>query len=150
MSLKAHGIARLGRTPEVRYTASGEPVVALSLAFTARNGSEELTQWVDGSFWGSRAVKLSEYLAKGQQIGVDLDNLHQQTFTTRTGTQGTKVAARVVDITLLDRKLQDGTAPASAAPAQPPAAAPRPTPAPVAQAAPTGAGFEDLDSDIPF
>lgn len=149
--MKAHGIARLGRDAETRYTASGDPVVALALAFSLKNGTEEVTTWVDASFWGTRAQKLAAYLLKGQQIGVDLDNVHLQHYTTRSGQAATKLAARVVDVTLLDRK--NGTsaeAPAAApAPAPTAAPAPRPAPAPVAAAAPAPVA-PALDEDIPF
>ena len=153
-NMKAHGIARLGRDAETRYTASGEPVVALALAFSMRNGTEDFTQWVDASFWGSRAQKLAGYMLKGQQIGVDLDNLHMQHYTQRNGHPATKLVGRVVDVTLLDRKTTSTdatpTQPTAPAPAPAPTAAPapRPTPAPVvaapAQVAPP------MDDDIPF
>lgn len=150
--MKAHGIARLGRDAETRYTASGEPVVALALAFSMRNGTEDFTQWVDASFWGSRAQKLAGYMLKGQQIGVDLDNVHLQHYTTRSGAPATKLVGRVVDVTLLDRKNASTdvapTQPAAAAPAPTAAPAPRPAPAPaVAAPAPVA---PPLDEDIPF
>lgn len=143
--MKAHGIARLGRDAETRYTASGDPVVALALAFSLKNGTEEITTWVDASFWGTRAQKLAPYMLKGQQIGVDLDNVHLQHYTTRNGQPATKLVGRVVDVTLLDRKQASTEAAAAAAPTPAPvrAPAPRPAPAPVAVAAP-------MDEDIPF
>ena len=147
--MKAHGIARLGRDAETRYTASGEPVVALALAFSMRNGTEDFTQWVDASFWGSRAQKLAGYMLKGQQIGVDLDNVHLQHYTTRSGTPATKLVGRVVDVTLLDRKNASGGAEATTAAPTPlrpaPAPAPAAAPAQVAQVAPP-----TIDEDIPF
>lgn len=147
--MKAHGIARLGRDAETRYTASGEPVVALALAFSMRNGTEDFTQWVDASFWGSRAQKLAGYMLKGQQIGVDLDNVHLQHYTTRSGTPATKLVGRVVDVTLLDRKNASGGAEATTAAPTPPRPAPAPAPAAapaqVAQVAPP-----TIDEDIPF
>ena len=150
--MKAHGIARLGRDAETRYTASGEPVVALALAFSMRNGTEDFTQWVDASFWGSRAQKLAGYMLKGQQIGVDLDNVHIQHYTQRNGQPATKLVGRVVDVTLLDRKTASTdaapTQPAAAAPAPTAAPAPRPAPAPVV-AAPAPVA-PPLDEDIPF
>ena len=142
--MKVHGIARLGKNAETRYTASGEPVVQLALAFSMRNGTEDFTQWVDASFWGSRAQKLAGYMLKGQQIGVDLDNVHIQHYTNRHNQTATKLVGRVVDVTLLDRK-QAGTEAAPATAPAPTAAPPAPRPP-----APQGSGFDDMDSDIPF
>lgn len=144
--MKAHGIARLGRDAETRYTASGEPVVALALAFSMRNGTEDFTQWVDASFWGSRAQKLAGYMLKGQQIGVDLDNVHLQHYTTRSGAPATKLVGRVVDVTLLDRKNASGGAEATTAAPTPP----RPAPAPAPAAAPAQVAPPTIDEDIPF
>lgn len=144
--MKAHGIARLGRDAETRYTASGEPVVALALAFSMRNGTEDFTQWVDASFWGSRAQKLAGYMLKGQQIGVDLDNVHLQHYTTRSGAPATKLAGRVVDVKLLDRKNASGGAEATTAAPTPP----RPAPAPAPAAAPAQVAPPTIDEDIPF
>ncbi len=153
--MKSHGIARLGRDAETRYTASGDPVVALALAFSLKNGTEEITTWVDASFWGSRAQKIAPYMLKGQQIGVDLDNVYLQHYTTRNGQPATKLVGRVVDVTLLDRKsasTEAAAAPAptaAAAPAPVRAPAPRPAPAPVAVAAPAQVS-PPMDDDIPF
>ena len=149
--MKAHGIARLGRNAETRYTASGEPVVQLALAFTLRNGTEEITTWVDASFWGKRAQNIAQYMLKGQQIGIDLDNVHLQHYTNRHNQPATKLVGRVVDVTLHDRKNSNSDAAPATAPATtaaPPA--PRP-PAPPATAAGTAPVAPPLpDEDIPF
>lgn len=137
----AYGLARLGRDCEVRFTAEGEAVATLSLAFTyGRKGPDgkRPTQWVDGALWGKRAEALAPYLLKGGQVSVTLEDVHIQEFKKGDGTPATKLAGRVLAIDLASSG-EPRVAPAVSAPAQ----ARRPA------AAPAG-GFADMDDDIPF
>ena len=141
--MKSFGLARIGRDVEVRYTAGGDAVASLSLAFTyGRKGEDgkRQTQWVDAALWGKRAEALAPYLLKGGLVAVTLEEVHIETFQGSNG-PGHKLAGKVLDIEL-------------AGGGDKPAAAPRPVPAPArapARApAPTGSGFDDMDSDIPF
>jgi single-strand DNA-binding protein len=131
--MKAQGLARIGREVEVRYTTGGEAVANISLAFTfGKKGADgnRLTQWVDASLWGKRAETLTPYLKKGSQIVAYLDDVSVQTFTKGDGTQATKMVGRIVDLELI-----------SSGEAQQPAAKPQPKQI---------AGFDDMDSDIPY
>jgi single-strand DNA-binding protein len=138
------GLARLGRDAEARTV--GENVVAnLGLAFdyydpksTAQN--KRSTTWVDAALWGKQATSLEQYLKKGSQVCVTIDDLHMETYQGRNG-DGTKLVGRVTSIKLAGGRQDDqGSAPA---PAPRPAAAPRPAPAPRPAAT-------DMDDDIPF
>lgn len=139
-----YGLARLGRDAELRSTGQGEQVASLSLAFTfgSKDGNgKRPTQWVEASLWGKRAEALVEYLTRGTQVCVSLENLHIQTFKRQDGTEGHKMVGKVASIDLA----ASGTpTPAAPAPASRPAA--RPTAAPGRPAS----GFEDMDDDIPF
>ena len=94
------GVAGIGRDAEVRYTAAGEPVVSLSLAFDygKKENGKKPTQWVDGTLWGKRGEAMAPYLLKGQKVGVTLDDVHIETFTKGDGSQGFKLAGRVSNI----------------------------------------------------
>ncbi|MEY4345278.1 MAG: hypothetical protein RL032_1110 [Pseudomonadota bacterium] len=141
--MKAFGVARIGRDVEVRFTAQGEAVASLSLAFSyGRKGQDgkQPTQWVDAALWGKRAEALAPYLAKGHQIGVTLEDVHIETYTGKNG-EGHKLVARVLDVQLIGGQ---AAVAASAATARP---------APIAEAAQpalAGSGFDDMDDDIPF
>ena len=141
--MKSFGVARIGRDVEVRFTAQGEAVASLSLAFSyGRKGQDgkQPTQWVDAALWGKRAEALAPYLAKGHQIGVTLEDVHIETYTGRNG-EGHKLVARVLDVQLIG-----GQAAVAAS-----AATARPAPAvKAAQPALAGSGFDDMDDDIPF
>ena len=63
-------IGRLGKDPEVRYTAGGDPVCNFSLAcgekYKDKNGnSQEKTEWVSIVIWGKLAEIAGTYLKKG-------------------------------------------------------------------------------------
>jgi single-strand DNA-binding protein len=139
--MKAFGVARIGRDVELRYTAQGEAVASLSLAFSyGRKGQDgkQPTQWIDAALWGKRAEALAPYLAKGHQIGVTLEDVHIETYTGKNG-EGHKLVARVLDVQLIGGQ---AAVAASAATARPAAKA--------AQPALAGSGFDDMDDDIPF
>lgn len=135
------GLFTLGRDAELRATGQGEQVASLALAYQyGRKGQDgkKPTQWVDGALWGERAAKLAEYLKKGSEFYMHVDDLHVETYNKRDGSQGVKLVGRV-------GALEFTRARASA----PPAASPAPrAPSPAPKTA--GSGFDDMDDDIPF
>ena len=140
--MKSFGLARIGRDVELRRTAGGDAVISISLAFSyGRKGEDgkRPTQWVDAALWGKRAEALAPYLVKGGLVAVTLEEVHIETYTTRDGGSGSKLAARVLDI-----ELAGGGGLSGASQATPPRQAP------AAKPAPAGSGFEDMDDDIPF
>ena len=74
---KAIIIGNLGRDPEVRYTAGGQPVANFSVAtnerWTDKNTGQpqERTEWHKVVVWGKQAENCGEYLAKGRQVYVE-------------------------------------------------------------------------------
>jgi single-strand DNA-binding protein len=70
-------IGNLGRDPELRYTASGQPVANFTLATTEswskRDGSgrEEKTEWHRIVAWGRTGELCAQYLAKGRTVYVE-------------------------------------------------------------------------------
>ncbi|WP_224962633.1 single-stranded DNA-binding protein [Geomonas subterranea] len=68
-------IGRLGKDPEVRYTAGGTAVASFSLATTDRvknNGEwEDKTEWHNITLWARQAEIAGEYLSKGKEIYVE-------------------------------------------------------------------------------
>lgn len=139
------GLFTLGRDAEIRTTANGDPVASLALAYNyGRKGQDGKTpsQWLDAALWGERATKLQEYLTKGRQFFVTIDDLHVETFTKRDNTQGVKLVGRIGQLEFT--RGQNGQQ--QQAPAQRPAAPPAQQRPPAKPAS----GFEDMDDDIPF
>ena len=147
----------LGRDAELRTTQDGQQVANLALAYNyGRRGADGKTptQWIDASFWGERAAKLNEWLVKGAQFYMHVDDVHIETYDKRDGGQGVKLVGRVsnVEFTMGGRsdRQQGHQAPAPAP--RPASRAPAPTPRAPAAAPRQGgsSGFDDMDDDIPF
>lgn len=146
--LNIQAFGTIGRDAEVRYTGSGKAVCSLSIACNYGRKDEtgkKPTQWIEASLWDKQAEALAQYLTKGTQVSVLLEDGHIEEYQGKNGT-GTKLVGRVVSIELARGGERRETA--SPAPAQRQAPAPRP---PQRQAAPAG-GFNDFDDggDIPF
>lgn len=140
------GVARLGKDAEVKFTQSGTAVANLSLAYNhGMKGADgkKPTQWVEASLWGKQAEALAEWLVKGQQVFVDCDDVHIETYEGRNGT-GHKLVARVQSLELVGGAPQSTGAPQGQRPAAQPQGQQRQAPA--ARPAPQ----TDMDEDIPF
>ena len=144
-------IGNVGKAPDLRYLASGDPVCAVSVATNERHKDKqgnpiETTEWHRVVLFGRQAEIAAQYLAAGSQVFIqgrlrtrDYQDKHGQT-------------QRIVEV-LSDKLVLLG----SAKPAQPRVggdsgrldkyhqglAEPRPAPA---QAGP----FDDMADDIPF
>lgn len=69
-------IGRLGRDPEMRYTASGRPVTTFSVATsrswtTAAGERRTATEWFNVVAWGKLAEVCKNYLTKGQEVYIE-------------------------------------------------------------------------------
>ncbi len=151
--MKLIGVCRLGRDAELRYGPTGTPVANFTAAYDyGRKGDDgkRPTQWVACAFWGDRAEKLLPYLVKGQQVYI-IGDANIETYTTRGGESGAKLAVRVDDITLCGSKSDGGGAQegAATAPTRDYSQAQATTQQrPAATRAPSK--FDDLEDDIPF
>jgi single-strand DNA-binding protein len=66
-------IGRLGKDPELRYTAGGAAVANFTVATNERwidkdKTAQERTEWHRVVVWGSQAENCQKYLAKGRQV----------------------------------------------------------------------------------
>ena len=69
-------IGRLGRDPEVKFTAGGKPVARFSLAtdesFKDRTGDQQRrTEWHNVVAWSKLAEICGEYLTKGKLVYIE-------------------------------------------------------------------------------
>ena len=91
-------LCRVGNDPEVRFTPAGDAVMNLSLAYAyGRKGDDgkRPTQWVEASMWGKQAESLAPYIKKGDQVSVSIDDLHNETYPKKDGSEGFKLMGRV-------------------------------------------------------
>jgi single-strand DNA-binding protein len=136
-------IGNLGRDPELRYTAGGQPVASFSVAtnerWNDREGKpQERTEWHRIVVWGKQAENCANYLQKGRTVYIE-GRLQTREWEDKEGQkrQTTEVVAQTVQF--LDRR--EGPARGAGASGSPhePESGPGPGPGP----GPAG-------DDIPF
>ena len=95
-------IGNLTRDPELRYTASGQPMAKFGLAVNERykQGEEwkEKVNFIDITVWGKQAENCNKYLNKGRPVCVE-GRLSYSTWETEEGQKRSKlevIAERVV------------------------------------------------------
>ena len=69
-------IGNLGRDPELRYTAGGQPVASFSVATNERwndreGKTQERTEWHRIVVWGKQAENCANYLQKGRTVYIE-------------------------------------------------------------------------------
>jgi len=146
-------VGNCGRDPEVRYLPSGQAVANVSVATSSRRKDRtsgemvEDTQWHRITFYDRLAEIAGEYVKKGRPIYVE-GRLKYGSYTDKTTGQ----ERHTVDIIAQELQLlgsREGMGGGDAATRAPRPAAPSAAPA-AAKPAAGGAGFDDLDDDIPF
>lgn len=119
-------VGRLGRDPEMRYTASGVPVTSFSVAtsrnWTGQDGQrQEKTVWFRVTAWRKLGETASQYLTKGREVLVIGEVEEPSTWTDRDGNNRASLEVTARDIRFLgsrDDAVGGGGAPqAEAAPA---------------------------------
>lgn len=140
------GLCRLGRDAEVRHTGNGTVVATLALAYNYGKKGEDgnrPTQWISAALWGDRAETLAQYLLKGTQIDVALDEVHGESFERKDGGTGYSLRARVVSLEFSSKPAEQRGEPRPAREATPKTTTSKP-------AVGKSGSFEDMDDDIPF
>lgn len=152
-------VGNLGRDPEVRYMPSGDAIANLSLATTEiwkdKNGEkQEATEWHRVVFFGRQAEICGQYLKKGSQIYVE-GSLRTRKWQDKDGQDRYTTEIRGERMQMLGGRGSGGTADYGEAredayPGMPQAGAGRTPDTASGGMKQGGAGFGDLDDDIPF
>ena len=107
-------IGNLGRDPEMRYSASGNPMTSFSIASnhrytTAAGERREETEWFNCTAFGRLADTCNQYLSRGQQVYVE-GRLRSRQYDRRDGTPGFSLDVTVTDMQMLGRRddMDDG------------------------------------------
>ena len=143
-------IGNLGRDPESRHAPSGDMICNLNIATTEtwrdRNTGEnrEATEWHRVVFFGRTAEGAAQYRRKGSQVYVE-GRLQTRKWTDKDGNDRYTTEIRGDIMRMLDARGGDD------APRQQRTQGRQEQPArtPPRQQ-PQAAGYDDLDSDIPF
>ena len=118
---------------ESRFLPNGDPVVSFSVGVKSGYGEKSTTTWARCAMFGKRAESVSQYLTKGQLVGIS-GEVTLREWNDKEGQKRSSLEVRVNDLTLLGKK--DGQQ----------AAQPRQQ-APVPQQADS---FGDFSDDAPF
>jgi single-strand DNA-binding protein len=104
-------IGNVGRDPEMRYTASGEPVTTFSLAVSRRwkdrntNEQREETEWFQIVTWRQLAETCNQFVTKGRKIYVE-GRLQTRSWEGQDGQKHYRTEVQAHTVTLLDRRPQ--------------------------------------------
>ncbi len=97
-------VGHIGREPEIRYTAGGDPIANLSLAtserWTGKGGEkQERTDWHTVSVFGKTAQFVRDYVQKGALVGVE-GSIQYEEYTDKDGNKrkATKIRAKSVQL----------------------------------------------------
>ena len=123
----------IGKDAESRFLPNGDPVVSFSVGVKSGYGDKATTTWARCAMLGKRAESVSQYLTKGQLVGIS-GEVTLREWNDKEGQKRNSLEVRVNDLTLLGKK--DGQQ----------AAQPRQQ-APVPQQADS---FGDFSDDAPF
>ncbi len=143
-------VGNLGRDPETRYTAGGDPITNVSIATTdtwkdKAGEKQEKTEWHRVAFFGKLAEIAGEYLKKGSQVYVE-GRLQTRKWQDKDGQD--KYTTEIV----ADRMQMLGSrsgAGGGASVGEPPADRERASSG-GKPSAPAKKNVDDLDDDIPF
>ena len=148
-------VGNLGADPETRYLPSGDAITNVRIATTdtwkdkATGEKKEATEWHRVAFFGKLAEIAGQYLKKGSQVYVE-GRIRTRKWQDKDGQERytTEIVADAMQ--MLGSRQGMGEAPPreSSAPSQAGAGPRKPTPAGPSTA--PGAGFGDMEDDIPF
>lgn len=148
-------LIRLGRDAELKTTTSGKAVCEFTGAYDIGYGDNKHPQWVKCSLWGDRGAKVAQYLTKGSQVVVTLDDLKSRAYiNNQTNEPVGTLEGRVVSFDFAGDKQNTQQTQIQQAPQQqtPQAGGYNPNIAP--HQAPQGqqqpSGFDDFSDDIGF
>ena len=135
-------IGRLGKDPEVRYTADSNAICNFSIAVGYKSKDKETTEWVRITAFGKLAGICADYLKKGSQVFI------AGRMTTRKWQNKDGVDQYTTEV-VADQMQMLGSRSADDAPPPPPS---RPKPDNAYRAIKEGniVQLEDINDDVPF
>jgi len=109
-------IGRLGRDPEMRYTAQGTAVTSFSVAtdrsWTDQSGQrQDRTTWFRVSAWGRLAETCNQYLSKGRLVMVEGEMQETRPWQGRDGEWRASLEVRANNVQFLGGRSDGGAAP---------------------------------------
>lgn len=109
----------LTREPEVRTTASGNPVMGFGIAVNDRRKNSQTGEWedypnfIDCTMFGARAQSVSRFLSKGSKIAIE-GKLRWSQWETNEGQKRSKIEIIVDEIEFMSSISNGAQVPATA------------------------------------
>ena len=93
----------IGKDAESRFLPNGDPVVSFSVGVKSGYGEKATTTWARCALFGKRAESVSQYLTKGQLVGIS-GEVTLREWNDKEGQKRNSLEVRVNDLTLLGKK----------------------------------------------
>ena len=93
----------VGKDAESRFRPNGDPVVSFSVGVKSGYGEKATTTWARCAMFGKRAESVSQYLTKGQLVGIS-GEVTLREWNDKEGQKRNSLEVRVNDLTLLGKK----------------------------------------------
>lgn len=109
----------LTREPEVRTTASGNPVMGFGIAVDDRRKNSQTGEWedypnfIDCTMFGARAQSVSRFLSKGSKVAIE-GKLRWSQWETNEGQKRSKIEIIVDEIEFMSSISNGAQVPATA------------------------------------
>ena len=109
----------LTREPEVRTTASGNPVMGFGIAVNDRRKNSQTGEWedypnfIDCTMFGARAQSVSRFLSKGSKVAIE-GKLRWSQWETNEGQKRSKIEIIVDEIEFMSSISNGAQVPATA------------------------------------
>lgn len=109
----------LTRDPEVRTTASGNPVIGFGIAVNDRRKNSQTGEWedypnfIDCTMFGARAQSVSRFLSKGSKVAIE-GKLRWSQWETNEGQKRSKIEIIVDEIEFMSSISNGAQVPATA------------------------------------
>lgn len=109
----------LTREPEVRTTASGNPVMGFGIAVNDRRKNSQTGEWedypnfIDCTMFGARAQSVSRFLSKGSKVAIE-GKLRWSQWETNEGQKRSKIEIIVDEIEFISSISNGAQVPATA------------------------------------
>lgn len=109
----------LTRDPEVRTTASGNPVMGFGIAVNDRRKNSQTGEWedypnfIDCTMFGARAQSVSRFLSKGSKVAIE-GKLRWSQWETNEGQKRSKIEIIVDEIEFMSSISNSAQVPATA------------------------------------
>lgn len=132
---------RLGRDADQKYLPNGTAVTEFTVAVDVGFGDKKTTLWPRCAMFGDRGAKVSQYLIKGQQVGVS-GSVNMREWTNKDNETKTFLEVRVSELDLIGSKGDGESRQAPAPQAERPQAQ--------SAAAKKSDPFSDMPDDLPF